>query len=129
LDLLSVQAGPQNLYNTFQIQTKGQPLAAKQPNLDEIERLLTQSMNGIHVLFDNASVKAILKQPTEEIDFFNFKNLDKIQALFVKFVERPTLAEKRIFLDSLDKAKYEMLVRIYFHIVDNSLLASNPPRH
>lgn len=102
---------------------------AKSPNLDEIERLLTQSMNGIHVLFDNASVIAILKKPTEEIDFFNFKNLDKIQALFVKFVERPTLEDKRLFLDSLDDDNFEMLVRIYFHIVDNSLLASNPPRH
>jgi hypothetical protein len=104
-------------------------MTPKAPNLDEIERLLTQSMNGIHVLFDNASVKAILRRPTEEIDFFNFKNLDKIQGLFVKFVERPTLEDKRLFLDSLDDENYEMLVRIYFHIVDNSLLASNPPRH
>lgn len=104
-------------------------MAAKGPNLDEIERLLTQSMNGIHVLFDNATVKAILRKPTEELDFFNFKNLDRIQNLFVKFVERPTLADKRLFLDSLDHDNFEILVRVYFHIVDNSLLASNPLRH
>jgi hypothetical protein len=104
-------------------------MAAKTSNLDEIERLLTQSMNGIHVLFDNATVKSILRLPTEQIDFFNFKNLDRIQKLFVKFVEKPSLKEKQLFLDSLDEANYEMLVRIYFHIVDNSLLASNPPRH
>lgn len=102
---------------------------AKIPNLDEIERLLTQSMNGIHVLFDNATVASILQKPTEELDFFNFKNLDKIQTLFTTFVEKPTLQDKRFFLETLDHESYEILVRTYFHIVDNSILAANPPRH
>lgn len=101
----------------------------KLPNLDEIERLLTQSMNGIHVLFDNATVAAILQKPTEELDFFNFSKLDKIQTLFTKFVERPTLQDKRFFLESLDPDSYEILVRTYFHIVDNSIMAANRPRH
>ena len=99
------------------------------PNLDEIERLLTQSMNGIHVLFDNAVVAEILKKPNEEMDFFNFENIDQIQSLFTKFVERPTVNDKRIFIESLDSTHLEMLVRTYFHIVDNSILAANRPRH
>lgn len=101
----------------------------KMPNLDEIERLLTQSMNGTHVLFDNATVASILQKPTEELDFFNFSKLDRIQSLFTKFVERPTLQDKRLFLENLDPESYEILVRTYFHIVDNSILAANRPRH
>ncbi|MGE0764519.1 MAG: hypothetical protein AB7N80_14685 [Bdellovibrionales bacterium] len=99
------------------------------PNLDEIERLLTQSMNGLHVLFDNAMVAKILQKPTEELDFFSFDNLDRIQSLFTKFVERPTLNDKKDFIASLDRESYEILVRTYFHIVDNSILAANRPRH
>ena len=99
------------------------------PNLDEIERLLTQSMNGIHILFDNTVVAKILQKPTEELDFFNFENIDRIQSLFTKFVERPSLSDKRLFIDSLDGDSFEILVRTYFHIVDNSILAANRPRH
>ena len=98
-------------------------------NLDEIERLLTQSMNGIHVLFDNATVASILQKPTVEGEFFSFKNLDRIQSLFTRFVALPSLIEKQRFLNSLPAEEFEILVRTYFHIVDNSLLASNPPRH
>jgi len=99
------------------------------PNLDEIERLLTQSMNGTHVLFDNARVASILQKPTEELDFFHVDNIEKIQSLFTNFVERPSLREKQTFIESLDQESFEILVRIYFHIVDNSILAANPPRH
>ncbi len=101
----------------------------KIPNLDEIERLLTQSMNGTHVLFDNAQVATILQTPTEELDFFRVDNIDRIQSLFTNFVERPTLQDKQLFIESLDQESFEILVRIYFHIVDNSILAANPPRH
>ncbi len=103
--------------------------AGPQLPLEEIERLLTQSMNGIHVLFDNSTVAGILHKPTEELDFFNFDNLDRIQSLFTKFIEKSTLNEKQTFLNSLDNESFEILVRTYFHIVDNSILASNPPRH
>jgi len=104
-------------------------MTQRPPNLDEIERLLTQSMNGLHILFDNAVVARILQKPTEELDFFSFENIDRIQSLFTKFVERPTLNDKRLFIDSLDRASFEILVRTYFHIVDNSILAANRPRH
>lgn len=104
-------------------------MAAPVPNLDEIERLLSQSMNGIHVLFDNTRIAGILRKPTEEMDFFSFDKIDRIQSLFTQFVEKPTLDEKRDFLDSLDRESYEILVRTYFHIVDNSILAANRPRH
>lgn len=99
------------------------------PNLDEIERLLNQSMNGIHVLFNNNKVAAILKKPTEELDFFNFERIDKIQTLFTKLVECPSLIQKQEYISNLHQDEFEILVRTYFHIVDNSLLAANRPRH
>lgn len=97
--------------------------------LTEIESLLSHSMNGIHVLFDNATVAKILQQPTETLDFFKFEKIEHIQRLFTQLVEKPNLAEKRNFLHSLTQENFEILVRTYFHIVDNSLLASNPKRH
>lgn len=86
-------------------------------------------MNGIHLLFDNATIAEVLKTPTEHIDLFHMKNLDKIQDLFTEFIRRETLADKQLFLSTLDRESFEMLLRTYFHIVDNSLFTSESDRH
>lgn len=86
-------------------------------------------MNGIHLLFDNETIARILRIPTEEKDLFHIKNLDRIQELFTEFVQNESLQQKRMWLESLDPESYEMLLRTYFHIVDNSLYAAETDRH
>src|SRR5665213_1329392 len=98
-------------------------------NLDQIEHLLAQSMNGIHLLFDNETIARILKTPVEEDELFRAENLDKIQSLFSRFVKNESLQTKREFLSALDQESFELLLRTYFHIVDNSLYASDDTRH
>ncbi len=98
-------------------------------NLHHIETLLAQSMNGLHLLFDHDRVAEILKVPTEELDFFKNENMEKIQALFSEFMEKSSLHEKKSFLSSLDPHSFEILVRTYFHILDNSLLAASSVKH
>ena len=98
-------------------------------HLDEIEHLLAQSMNGIHLLFDNETIASILKVPTEELDLFDVENMDRIQDLFAEFVQNVSFHEKQIFLEQLDRDSFELLLRTYFHIVDNSLFAADPNRH
>lgn len=98
-------------------------------HLDQIEHLLAQSMNGIHLLFDNETIARVLKTPTEQMELFHMRNLDKIQDLFTEFLRRGTLAEKQIYLASLDPESFEMLLRTYFHIVDNSIFSNDEDRH
>ena len=92
-------------------------------HLDQIEHLLAQSMNGIHLLFDNATIARVLKTPTEEEKLFQKRNIEKIQDLFTRFVKEESLQNKRDFLEKLDNESFELLLRTYFHIVDNSLAA------
>ena len=98
-------------------------------HLDQIEHLLAQSMNGLHLLFDHQRVAEILKTPTEESTLFHDDNLEKIQGLFATFVQRESFHEKLEYLESLDKNSFELLLRTYFHIVDNSLYAEESNRH
>jgi hypothetical protein len=97
-------------------------------HIDQIEHLLIQSMNGIHLLFDNETIARVLKNPTEHMDLFQLKNVDRIQELFTEFIKRKTLPEKQIFLSELDPESFELILRTYFHIVDNSLF-SEDSRH
>lgn len=98
-------------------------------HLDQIEHLLVQSLNGIHLLFDNETIARILKTPTEEDKLFHQQNLAKIQDLFTRFVKNDSLQSKREFLASLDPEAFELLLRTYFHIVDSSLSSAEYNRH
>jgi hypothetical protein len=98
-------------------------------HLDQIEHLLAQSMNGIHLLFDNKTIADVLKTPTEDDKLFAFQNLDRIQDLFSQLVQQETFEEKVEFLSGLDSHGYELLLRTYFHIVENSIYAATTERH
>lgn len=98
-------------------------------HLDQIEHLLAQSMNGIHLLFENETIRQILKKPTEEMELFHQRNLNRIQELFTELIHRDSLIDKQIYLQSLDPESYELLLRTYFHIVDNSVLQAGSEPH
>ncbi len=98
-------------------------------NLEHIEHLLCQSLNGLHLLWDHTNIAQILRVPTEDIDFFNPPNMDKLQDLFHQLIDKKTFNEKQLFLQSLDQESYEMLLRAYFHILDNTALMATPYRH
>lgn len=98
-------------------------------HIDQIEHLLAQSMNGIHLLFDNETIARILRTPLEEDELFHSRNLDKIKDLFSEFVKQETLAMKREYLEALDPDSFELLLRTYFHIVDKSLYTSESHWH
>lgn len=104
-------------------------LSISASHLDQIEHLLSQSMNGIHLLFDNETIRRVLAKPTEEMDIFQVKNLTKVQELFTKFIEHESFHDKQIYLESLPVEDFETLLRTYFQIVDNSIFAADSNRH
>ncbi|MES2769607.1 MAG: hypothetical protein V4596_10730 [Bdellovibrionota bacterium] len=97
--------------------------------LSEIEYLLSQSIQGLHLLFDNKIIGKILKTPTEDIDFFNFDNVKRVQGILSDFISQKSIVEKQKFLKNLDEEAYELLVRTYFNIVDNAILESAKFKH
>lgn len=97
--------------------------------LSEIEYLLSQSIQGLHLLFDNKTISQILKTPTEDIDFFSFENVKRVQGILSDFISQKSISEKQKFLKDLDEESYELLVRTYFNIVDNAILESSKFRH
>ena len=98
--------------------------------LKEIEFLFNQSTKGIHLLFeDNKKLSHILSTPTKEKTFFDSKNMQKIQEVFTGLISRKSFKEKQNYLNDLDSEHFEILVRTYFHIVDNTILTQNKIIH
>ena len=101
----------------------------KERDLHEIEFFLNQSTLGHHLLFERKQVADILKTPTEKLDFFKKNSLHRIQSLLTGLISKKSLKEKKHYLRSLDSEAFEILLRTYFHIVDNAVLAATQSIH
>lgn len=105
--------------------------AGKQQDLqiEQLEKLLNQSMMGFHHLFHKDQITDILKTPTEALDFFTVENMDTITKLFNELIKKKSMQEKQAFIERLDPKNFEILLRTYFHIVDSTILRSDYQKH
>lgn len=92
--------------------------------LEKMEAILNQAAMGIHVLFDKESIAAAYKEVTDEKDFYDFDKVKVIQDSMTELISRKSYFEKLAYLQSLDKGTLVLLIRAYFHIVENNVLAS-----
>lgn len=92
--------------------------------LEKMEAILNQAAMGIHVLFDKATIAAAYKEAPDDKDFYDFDKVKVIQDSMTELISRKTYFEKLAYLQSLDKESLVLLVRAYFHIVENNVLAS-----
>lgn len=97
--------------------------------LNEVEYLFNQSAQGLHLLFDNENIRRVLSSPTEDMDFFSFENVQKIQKILSDFIAKSSLQSKMEFLENLDQDTYDLLLRTYFNIVENSIYEKGPEKH
>lgn len=101
----------------------------EEKSLERMEALLSHSAMGVHVLFDNKSIADVLKDVKDDNDFYDFNKMKKVQDVMTELIAKRTYIEKVAYLKSLDQESFEMLVRAYFHIVENTVRANHELSH
>lgn len=101
----------------------------EEKSLERMEALLSYSTLGVHVLFENSSIAVALKEVKDDKDFYDFKKMKKVQDVMTELIAKSTYVEKVDYLKSLDPESYQMLVRAYFHIVENTIRATHEFPH
>jgi hypothetical protein len=103
--------------------------SVEEKGLERMEALLSHSALGVHVLFDNKAIAEVLKDVKDDKDFYNFDKMKKVQDVMTELVAKKTYFEKVSYLKSLDAEAYTMVVRAYFHIVENTVRANHELKH
>ena len=98
-------------------------------SLERMESLLSHSAMGVHVLFDNKSIATVLKEVTDDKDVYNPEKMQKVQDMMTNLISKRTYFEKMAYLQALDNESYHILVRAYFHIVENTVRANHEHQH
>jgi hypothetical protein len=101
----------------------------EEKSLERMEALLSYSTLGVHVLFENSSIAEALKEVKDDKDFYDFKKMKKVQDVMTELIAKATYLDKVDYLKTLDSEAYQMLVRAYFHIVENTIRATHEFPH
>lgn len=97
--------------------------------VNNLKSILSQSEQGIHVLFENKLIVEVFKKPYSEDEFFEVDNLKKIQDDILKLLQMNSLQDKRDFISSLDKEAQHRVVRAYFYMIENNLRLNQKRPH
>jgi hypothetical protein len=90
--------------------------------LNQVEYLIHQSIQGHHLLFEPERVREIFfRAPYCE---FTEADAYEMEHHIERLLLMPTLDSKRAYLEKLDPSTYERVVRTYFNIVENNLFES-----
>ena len=101
----------------------------EEQSLRQMEALLNHSAQGVHILFYNQSIAKILKNPTDNKVFMDVQKIKIVQDILTQLIAKKTYIEKVAFLGDLSPENYEMLIRTYFHIVENNIRSSSGLYH
>ena len=101
----------------------------EEKNLALMEALLKHSTMGVHILFDNSSIANVMKEFQDDTDFTNFEKMKVVQDVMTTLIAKKSFVEKQAYLQELDKESYALLVRTYFHIVENTVRDFSEIRH
>ncbi len=97
--------------------------------VNNLKSILSQSEQGIHVLFENSLIAEVFKNPYSEDEFFEVNNLKKIQDDILKLLQITSLNDKKDFIRSLDQESKHRVVRAYFYMIENNLRSSQKRPH
>lgn len=97
--------------------------------LEEIEYLVIQSTKGIHLLFDKDTLRTKLQDPMRSDQDLTRENIQKVQGILMEMIQQPTLERKKYYLSTLEEDSYDLFIRTYFNIVENTVLEATSYPH
>lgn len=104
-------------------------MVIQEENLASVEYLLAQSLKGHHIMFNADDIKLALGAPLNGILNFEYEDRDKVQEIFLEFLQRKSFKEKQNFLESLTICEREVLIKAYFNIVENTIKKCHSHKH
>lgn len=96
-----------------------------QDQAQEVEYLISQSIQGNHVLFDADTVRRVMLDPGQASPEDTYSVEHHIERL----IGLPSLQHKRAYFEGLEPDTRDRVVRAYFNIVENNLYESDGVRH
>ena len=103
-------------------------ITISEDQLVQVEYLISQSIQGNHILFQPEDVRDAFLA-AQECERFSEADAYSVEHHIERLIGQPSLAQKRAYLEGLDARTFRNVVRTYFNIVENNLFETSHERH
>jgi len=94
-----------------------------------LEYLISQGLKGNHLLFDNYQIRrAFTKNPTE-LEKLGVQKLREVKEAFRHILELQDIWEKKEYIAKLPEEIQNIIILLYFQILEKNLLSQKPRLH
>ncbi len=93
-------------------------ISLSQPQTVQIEYLLTQSIQGNHVLFQDHWIRDAFRGPVAKLTSLQIK---RTHTHLNDFISLETIEQKMIYIEQLEIKDRNSFIRAYFNMVENNL--------
>jgi hypothetical protein len=97
--------------------------------LAQVEYLIGQSVQGNHILFNVEDLRSIFFRDRSIHREWSIEEAYSAEHHIEKLILEPSLAEKKAYLENLDKDTFERVVKTYFNIIENNIYDSMVVQH
>ncbi|HLB59589.1 MAG TPA: hypothetical protein VJL87_05860 [Bdellovibrionota bacterium] len=87
--------------------------------LEQVEYLISQSVQGHHILFDVDEIKKVFKEDLSTA--IPMDRLEEAKQFLSELINQPSIKAKREYLERLPEDIRHLLIRTYFNILENSI--------
>lgn len=100
-----------------------------QDQLDQVEYLIQQSIQGHHVLFDTDKVREVFASHAYFDEEEAVQEAEDVEHHIEKLILEPSLARKKAYLETLTEDIQKSVIRVYFNIIENHLYDHSQTTH
>lgn len=98
--------------------------------LNQVEYLIGQSIQGNHVLFDLQVLRDVFwKDYLSCVETISEEEAYEVEHHIERIISLPSLHQKRAYLEALDRRTLERVVKTYFNIVENNIYENIEVKH
>ena len=94
-----------------------------------LEYLISLGVKGNHVLFENDQIREAFARQKDALTGLEHSRIGEVQRAIREILTIPDFEGKKEFIATLPRETQDILIYLYFQMIERNLASSHPPRH
>ena len=99
------------------------------PEAQELEYLISLGIKGNHILFKNERIREAFGKDLGKLAAAGKLDVDEINRVVKEIISIQGLEEKKLYIESLPLEMQDVLIILYFQLIDKNLMSGHKILH
>jgi len=98
-------------------------------NMIRFQYMIELGLRGIHPVFEPEEIRSAFDRNIEDLANVGPGTVSEINEAIRNILQAPDLESQRDLIQELDNDVRDILVHLYFQVIDRNLIEGNPSKH